>query len=164
MLSTMRTDPRAFREAMTRFAASVHIVTTDGRSGRRGVTVSSACSVSDDPATLLICLNQSSPENDWFETNGVFAVNVMSARDEALARKFAGEGKLSQEDRFAEGEWETGATGAPLLKSALAGFDCRLIDARIVATHKVLIGEVADLKLGERAPSLVYVDRGFRSL
>ncbi|WAP68094.1 flavin reductase [Jiella pelagia] len=160
----MRTDPGAFRQAMTRFAASVNVVTTDGASGRRGVTVTSACSVSDDPATLLVCLNLSSPDNAWFEENGAFAVNLLSVRDEALARAFAGEDKLSQPERFARGVWSTGATGAPLLDSALVSFDCRLIDARVIATHKVLIGEVADLRTGDAGAGLIYLGRGFRSL
>ncbi|TFF27910.1 flavin reductase [Jiella endophytica] len=149
---------------MTRFAAAVHVVTTDGASGRRGVTVTSACSVSDDPATLLVCLNLSSPDNSWFEENGAFAVNVLSVDDQAVARAFAGEGGLSQTERFGRGRWSAGATGAPLLDTALASFDCRLIDAKVIATHKVLIGEVADLRSGRPAPSLVYLGRGFRSV
>ncbi|MBP0614986.1 flavin reductase [Jiella sp. KSK16Y-1] len=149
---------------MTRFAAAVSVVTTDGASGRRGVTVSSACSVSDDPATLLVCLNLSSADNAWFEENGVFAVNVMSARDEAIARGFAGEGKLPQPERFSRGSWSTGATGAPMLDTALASFDCRLIDAKVIATHTVLIGEVVGLRTGAAAPSLVYLERGFHTL
>ena len=164
LLKSMRTDPRMFREAMTRFAAAVHVVTTDGPAGRRGVTVSSVCSVSDDPATLLVCLNLSSADNSWFEQNAAFAVNVLSADDEGVARAFAGEGKLSQAERFSRGEWSTAATGSPLLATALASFDCRLVDAKVIATHKVLIGEVADIRIGEPASSLLYIDRGFRSL
>jgi cob(II)yrinic acid a,c-diamide reductase len=51
-------EPRLYREAMSRFAGAVHVVTTDGPYGRRGVTVIAACSVSDDPPTIL-CLPQS---------------------------------------------------------------------------------------------------------
>ncbi len=163
-LPSARTDPGAFRQAMTRFAAAVNVVTTDGASGRRGVTVTSACSVSDDPATLLVCLNLSSADNAWFEENGVFAVNLLSAGDEAVARAFAGEDKLSQAERFARGEWSKGNTGAPLLDTALVSFDCRLIDARVIATHKVLIGEVAGLRVGEADAGLIYLGRGFRTL
>ena len=117
MLSTLTTiDAAEFRDAMSRHAAAVHLVTTDGPAGRRGVTVSSACSVSDDPATLLVCLNVSSPANDRFEQNGNFAVNLLSERNEAIARAFAGQGGLSPEERFAKGEWTTLQTGAPILK------------------------------------------------
>jgi flavin reductase (DIM6/NTAB) family NADH-FMN oxidoreductase RutF len=54
--------------------------------------------------------------------------------------------------------------GLPLLLSSLVSFECRLSDARIVATHHVLIGEIADIRLGEERPALVYRGRGYRSL
>ncbi|MEF2550580.1 flavin reductase [Aurantimonas sp. A2-1-M11] len=164
MLTTSTIDRESFRDAMSRFAAAVHLVTTDGPAGRRGVTVSSACSVSDSPATLLVCLNMSSPDNDRFEENGNFAVNLLGAEDEAVARAFAGEGRLSPEARFASAEWETLQTGAPLLTSSLASFDCRLLEASVVATHRILIGEVVAVRTNPKASSLVYLDRAYRHL
>lgn len=164
LLTTSKIDRMAFREAMSRFAAAVHLVTTDGPAGRRGLTVSSACSVSDDPATLLVCLNTISPLNRRFEENGNFAVNVLGRANEVAARLFSGEGRLSADERFARAEWETLQTGAPLLADALVGFDCRLTDSRIVATHRVMVGEVVGIRMGARAPSLVYLDRGYHAL
>ena len=153
-----------FRNAMSHFAAAVHVVTTDGPFGLRGATVTSVCSVSDDPPTLLVCLNLSSPANDRFVENGVFSVNVLEAGQEKIARAFAGEGQLALADRFALGQWETLVTGAPLLKGALASFDCRLTDAQIVATHRILIGEVVGLRTLPPASSLVYKERQFHQL
>ena len=48
--------------------------------------------------------------------------------------------------------------------SALASFDCRLIEASVVATHRVLIGEVVAVRTNPRAASLVYLDRAYRHL
>ncbi|KAA0971256.1 flavin reductase [Aureimonas fodinaquatilis] len=149
---------------MSHFAAAVHIVTTDGRAGIRGTTVTSVCSVSDMPATLLVCLNASSAVNDRYEKNGCFAVNILAAEHESLAKAFAGEGKLSLDERFALANWAPLVTGAPILENALASFDCRLTDARIVATHRVLIGEVVGLNVAPSAPGLVYKERHFHTL
>ena len=163
-LKTATIDRATFRDAMSRMATAVHLVTTDGPAGRRGVTVSSACSVSDDPATLLVCLNISSPANDRFEANGNFAVNMLAGRNESIARTFAGEGGLAPDERFAGGRWITAETGAPLLATSLVGFDCRLTDATIVATHRVLIGEVVAIRMGTPGPALLYFDRAFHWL
>jgi cob(II)yrinic acid a,c-diamide reductase len=164
LLTTTTIDRQDFREAMSRFAAAVLLVTTDGPAGPRGVTVSAACPVSDDPATMLVCLNQGSVHNRRFGDNGNFAINVLSAENERIARAFSGEGKLSVEERFALGGWETRETGAPLLADALVSFDCRLTETRIVATHHVMIGEVAGLRFGPKAPSLLYRDRVYHEL
>ena len=164
LLTSSNLDAVSFRDAMSRFAAAVHIVTTDGPAGRRGVTVTSVAPVSDDPATLLVCLNTSSVTNDRFAANGCFAVNLLGSQSEQLAQAFAGAGKLEAEERFALGDWETELTGSPLLVGSLASFDCRLIDCRIVATHQVMIGEVVGLRLGDPGEALLYLGRKFHRI
>ncbi|ALN73166.1 hypothetical protein M673_10575 [Aureimonas sp. AU20] len=157
-------DRPTYREAMSHFAASVCLVTTDGPAGRRGVTVTSVCSVSDEPPTLLVCLNQSSASNTRFDHNGVFAVNILASHNEPVARAFSGEGQLELEERFAAGRWTTLATGAPILADALVSFDCRVIDSRPVATHRVILGEVLAIGEPTLGESLLYRARRYHSL
>ena len=90
LLTHAEIDRAAFREAMSHFAAAVCLVTTDGPAGRRGVTVTSVCSVSDDPATLLVCLNRSNAANARFDENGVFVVIGLAYRSEPVASAFWG--------------------------------------------------------------------------
>ena len=52
--------PAQFREAMSQLGAAVHVVTTAGPAGPAGFTATAVCSVSDQPATLLVCLNRRS--------------------------------------------------------------------------------------------------------
>ena len=53
-------DPAQFREAMGRTASGVTVVTSDGAAGRVGVTVSSLCSLSMDPPSVLFCIHRDS--------------------------------------------------------------------------------------------------------
>ena len=46
-------EPAAFREAMSRLGAAVHVVTTDGPGGKGGFTATAVCAISDAPAMLL---------------------------------------------------------------------------------------------------------------
>jgi len=164
VLKRQTIDSRDYRDAMARYAGHVQIATTMHEGVRRGVTVTAACSVSDNPGTLLVCLNHSNPHNAIFTESGVFALNTLMADHEHLANAFSGRDHLTVEDRFALGEWDTITTGAPALVGAAAVFDCRLIDAKIVATHTVLIGEVNGLRTGPAGPALVYLDRGYHSV
>ena len=66
-----------FREAMSCVASAVSVVTTDGAFGCAGMTVSSMCSVSDDPPSVLVCLNKVSPVSEIVRTNGTMCVNVL---------------------------------------------------------------------------------------
>lgn len=123
-----------------------------------------ACSVSDEPPTVLVCLTRKSPGNDIFVENGCFALNTLGSAHEALATAFSGVTGLDQAERFRFGDWSVQATGAPVLSDALAVFDCQIVEARDMATHRVLFGRVTGLRIGDSVPPLLYHRRGYRHL
>ncbi|HZW47126.1 MAG TPA: flavin reductase family protein, partial [Microvirga sp.] len=120
--------------------------------------------VTDDPASLLVCVNTAARSAQALLANGVFCVNVLNASDRDLADVFAGRTDLQGPDRFSKGEWDKLVTGAPALATSLVSFDCRLSDARVVATHHVIIGEILTIRLGEIRPALVYQRRLYHEL
>ncbi|WP_395667149.1 flavin reductase [Methylocella sp.] len=154
----------AFREAMSRVASSVHVVTTDGAAGPGGLTATSMASVAADPPTLLFCVYKSSTSAERVAENGVFCVNVLGPEGREVADVFAGKGGLSLEERFRTGSWTTLSTGAPVLEGALASFDCRLVDAKEFGTHLIMIGAVEAVAFGEPGAAGVYARRGYHTL
>lgn len=157
-------EPRHYRDAMSRFAGAVHVVTTDGSAGRRGTTVIAACSVSDNPPTVLVCLNRGNEANDLYLRNGAFALNTLSSAQQDLANAFSGLTGLSQDERFALGQWDTIATGAPTLADAAAVFDCELVETKDFATHRVHFGRVKGIRIGDSLSPLLYHNREYRVL
>src|ERR1700688_4987205 len=152
----------AFREAMSRLGAAVHVVTTAGAGGKSGFTATAVCSVSDQPAMLLVCLNRRSNSAPLLAQNGVFCVNTLGAGEEKLADLFAGRSGVHLHERFAQGEWLTLKTGAPVLVSAVVAFDCRTVEMQAAASHNVVCGAVEAVRLGRSGPALVYHDRAYK--
>ncbi len=155
-------SPVAFRQAMAQVTASVHVITTaaGGRS-RAGLTASAVTSLSDTPPMMLACIRTDSNTLAQIETNGVFCINTLSDADQAIAEVFAGRKGLEGEDRFGLGLWGTLVTGSPALATSLNCFDCRLIDIRTMATHRIVIGEVVGLGGKQAGPGLIYRNRLF---
>src|ERR1051325_8787472 len=91
-------EQKAFREAMSRLGAAVHVITTDGPSGKTGFTATAVCSVSDAPPTLLVCLNRGATSMPILRGNGVFCVNTLRAGDEIVADTFAGAQRINAEN------------------------------------------------------------------
>jgi cob(II)yrinic acid a,c-diamide reductase len=149
---------------MARFAGAVHVITTDGAAGRRGTTVIAACSVSDNPPTILACLNRENAGNDLFVKNGCFALNTLAAKHEPMSVGFSGLTGLSQDERFALGHWDKIVTGAPTLVDCVAAFDCELVDIKDMHTHRVLFGKVTGLRVGDNVRPLIYYDRSYHVL
>jgi flavin reductase len=157
-------EQKAFREAMSRLGAAVHVITTDGSSGKTGFTATAVCSVSDSPPTLLVCLNRAATSMPILRSNGVFCVNTLRAGDELIADTFAGRTKVARESRFDTGEWSTLSTGAPALMSAGVAFDCRVIEIKAVASHDIYFGMVEAIHEGAPGAALVYHDRAYKQV
>ena len=154
-------DRKDFRNAMARLGAAVNIVTTDGPAGRAGFTASAVCSVTDDPPTLLVCMNRGSSAARAVQGNGVLCINTLGAGHEDISNAFAGFTGLEGLDRFNHGSWDALETGAPVLLDAAVSFDCRISEAVEKGTHTVLFAEVVRVRVSEAAGGLIYYSRGY---
>jgi flavin reductase (DIM6/NTAB) family NADH-FMN oxidoreductase RutF len=152
-------ERRDFLRGMRLVAGSVAVVTTDGPAGRQAATVSAFCSVSADPPTLLACLHAASRAASAIAINGAFTLNILPEADRALAVLFSGR---AEEDRAAC------LAGLPMLEGGALGprfpgatsFACRVIRAELQHTHRLFIGAVAAVALGDPRP-LLYHDGAY---
>ena len=153
-------EPDAFREACSRFATGVAIATVRAQDGEpRGMTISSFTSVSIQPPLVLVCINFGSKEHPHFRANTHFAVNLLCENQAELSVRFS-----DLPDRRFEGvDWYFGKAGAPLLRGALAIFECRVRDTVEAGDHAILIGEAIHVEAREGKP-LVYFHRSYRSI
>jgi len=145
---------------MARFGAAVSVVTTDGPAGRFGFTASAVCSVTDDPPTLLVCVNRKNDSHPALLANGVLCVNTLAADQEATSSLFGGK-ELDQDARFAGGNWHTLETGAPVLDGAVVAFDCRIVQITEIGTHSVVFASVIALQHGPAHDGLIYFGRAY---
>ena len=152
-------ERNAFKNAMSLLSSAVSIVTTQGATGQFGFTASAVCSVTDDPPSLLVCMNRSASSHGHFVENKVLAVNVLAAHQQAIAQAFSS--KLSPSQRFSHGSWQTLLTGSPILSDALVSLDCAIEQMQVVGTHTIFICKVLDVRHHEQTQSLVYFNRQF---
>lgn len=155
-------DKATFRGAMSRLGAAVNIITTDGPGGRAGFTASAVCSVTDDPPTLLVCLNRNASVWPVFHDNQHLCVNTLGGGHEELAMIFGG--KTPMADRFAAGCWHNGPQGCPRLDDALIAFDCTISQVTTVGSHDILFCTINTLICNETSHGLVWFDRTWHHL
>ncbi|MCD7107530.1 flavin reductase [Rhizobium sp. DKSPLA3] len=152
----------AFRSAMAKLGAAVNIITTDGPGGRTGFAATAVCSVTDDPPTLLVCLNRSASVYDAVTTNRALCVNTLSAGHQTLSQLFGG--KTPAAERFATADWSVLTTGAPALDDALVSFDCVIENTVSQGTHDVLFCRVVSTATRTEGPALFYFDRAYHAV
>lgn len=157
-------DKFMYREAMSKLGAAVSVVTSNGEAGLCGATVSAVCSVSDSPATLLVCVNQSSRSNSVIKTNRVLCVNVLAGINRKVADLFAGSTGIPSDERFSHIRYSSLKTGAPVLDEAIVSFDCELDQVIEAGTHSIFLARVVDLRGNDAEACLVYFGRQYISV
>lgn len=150
-----------FRTAMAKLGAAVSVVTSDGVAGKCGTTVTAVSSVTDSPATLLVCINRNSWTNRTLRENGRFCLNVLAHEDEDIAKLFAGMAGVPHEERFNHVAYTSGVTGSPVLQSALVAFDCEITEMVECGSHTIFLAAVQQIEIGEERPLLVYFERRY---
>jgi len=157
-------DREAYRNAMARLGAAVSVITSDGPAGRCAFTASAVCSVTDDPPTLLVCMNRGSDSYAAFKANAVLCVNTLAASQEALSPVFAGFTDHTMIQRFDQAGWIILATGAPVLTGAVVSFDCRITQISEVGTHGVFFCAVDAIQAGPKHEGLIYFGRSYHRI
>lgn len=119
------------------------------------MTVSSVTSVSDSPASLLICINQQVSRSAEMAAIGQkLAVNVLSRHHEEVSNICAG--RDAAQDRFVVGSWDQ-SQGVPVLSDAIATFICEVDQVVTYGTHHVVICKILDVLLqNSESEPLVY--------
>ena len=153
--------PEFYRRLMRQQAGAVALIATGRPGARTGMAATAVCSLTDTPPTLLVCVNQTASAHDVIADTGAFSVNLLCPSQRELVGVFSGQTGLKGEDRFNDAIWQTMVTGAPILKGALASFDCEVVDSKIVSTHTIYIGKVRDGAAQEDLDPLVYFRGGF---
>ncbi|WP_347986262.1 flavin reductase family protein [Methylomonas sp. AM2-LC] len=158
----MSVNANDFKNALKLWASGVTVVTAQSaQQGPKGMTATSFSSVSMEPPQILVCLNQTTDTGALVLEEQSFAINILSAEQQAVSNEFAG--GSNQEQRFANVDWETGLYGAPLLSAALVSIECKLVQQVVAGTHWVVIGEVENVICRTGEP-LLYYHGGYRQL
>lgn len=153
-----------FRHAMSKYPATVNVITTGSGDARRGFTATAVFSATMDPPAIGICVNKSVDAHDALKPDASFCVNVLAVEQQGIANRFAARDGSKGASRFAHDTWDTLATGSPCLRGALANVDCEVSQFIDIGTHTLILGDVVGVRSESVQNPLLYFDRGFRQL
>ena len=145
-------DSVHFRQALSQFATGVTVITTRLADGSfRGLTASSFNSVSLEPPLVLWSLSNGANSLPIFTGNSHYVINVLSAGQEELARRFSRRG----ENPFDCTPFELSRTGQPILKDVTAWFECHNRSRYPEGDHVIFVGEVEECAVAPQ-PALIF--------
>jgi flavin reductase len=156
-------DSADFRRCMRAVPGTVAVITTGETGARTGLTATAVCSLSDSPPMLLVCVNGNASAHPVIQRTGRFVVNILADSHLDLAGRFAGRDGVDGEGRFADGPWLQSESGASVLTTAIATFDCVLEAEHRYGSHSVFVGRVKAVASKTGQSPLIYLDGRFGS-
>jgi flavin reductase (DIM6/NTAB) family NADH-FMN oxidoreductase RutF len=150
-------DARPFREVMGRFATGVAVLTVRDGDVVHASTVNSLTSVSLQPALLLVCLAGEGLSASLVRSAGRFAVTILGAHQEDVARQLADRGRPPGDGQFSGITHQAGRlTGAPLLDGGVAFAECSVDRTISAGDHDVVLARVDYFATGSGRPPLTF--------
>jgi flavin reductase (DIM6/NTAB) family NADH-FMN oxidoreductase RutF len=150
-----RTDdsvtPDLMRSTLGRFCTGVTVVSTECDGVAHAMTANAFVSVSLDPPLVLVSIDQRARMHAMLARGRRYAISVLSADQEEVARHFAGRPMDDTSDLFDAAE-----PGPPLIRGAIAHVLCELHETVPAGDHTLYLGLVERLRSRPGAPLLFH--------
>ncbi|MDZ4741351.1 MAG: flavin reductase family protein [Alphaproteobacteria bacterium] len=152
---------RGFRDALGHFATGVAVISVRGDAGEPvGLTINSFASVSLEPPLILWSLDRSSDRFAVFMKAEHFAVNVLGSAERNLSQRLSRKGAFDLSGEALR----DGVHSVPILRNAIATFECRREHRHDGGDHVIFVGRVLDYGNSTSSDPLIFYRGGYREL
>lgn len=147
-----------FRQAMSKFATGVTVITTlDPEGSPHAMTANAFTSVCLDPPMLLVCIAHNTITYGYVEQQQRIGVNVLREEQEELGRYFAR--RPEHREGNPEYSYTMGNHNVPHLDGSMVFFNCDIVGAHVYGDHTIYVGEVKEMSRGQDdASPLMFYD------
>jgi flavin reductase (DIM6/NTAB) family NADH-FMN oxidoreductase RutF/DNA-binding IclR family transcriptional regulator len=152
------TDARWFRQVLGQYPTGVCVVTATPPDGRHaGFVVGSFTSVSLDPPLVAFFPDKGSTSWPRIQSARSFCVNVLSASQEDVCRRFASR----VADKFDGLSFRRSPSGSPIVDGVVAWIDCDLESVQDAGDHYIVLGRVRELDVDSPSLPLLFFQGGY---
>jgi flavin reductase (NADH) len=144
-----------YRDAVAHWATGVAVLAARDGDEVEAITATAVTPLSAEPPLVLACVGNDAAVLYVIEEAGRFTLNLLAADDRRAASAFAQRLPL-EPGRFAEGD--------PVLRGALVSLVCRLWESHPGGDHRIVVGRVERIEIGDDADPLLYYRREYRTL
>ena len=143
-----------FLEVLRTTKQNVFILAAENGEEKHAMTVSSVFSVSLEPMSMMVSVNQQAGIHDVLRVNDKFSLNLLASNQIEIAEICSGseEGQV----RFEHDDWET--EEIPYLKNAQSNLFCSCKKIIPLYSHSLVIGEVDKIFHSGNMNPLIYQD------
>jgi flavin reductase (DIM6/NTAB) family NADH-FMN oxidoreductase RutF len=163
-MSQESVDSARFRAVMRHVPSPVVVVTADGATEARGITIGSFTSVNLDPPLICFNVGKQSQMKGVMESCDRFCVHILGEGQAYLAKHFAAP-DLTGAEQFESVPHRRDAYGTPVIDGVTGTLHCVPHDAIDAGNHTVYVGRVVDVNVvTEDGGAVLYYQRSYRGV
>jgi flavin reductase (DIM6/NTAB) family NADH-FMN oxidoreductase RutF len=126
-----------------------------------GAAVNWLTQASFAPPLVVLGAKADAPSTAMIESSGLFNINVLETGQVPLASAFFKHVEPNG-NKFGDAEFSLSPNGLPVLKDALAYFECRVRETVAIGDHTIFVGEVIEAGLQREGEPLTLAETGFK--
>ena len=146
-------------KALFSMTYGMYIVSTDFEGKLNGQIANTAMQITSAPLCVVTCLNKANLTAELIDKSKTFSVSILELD---VPMTFIGQFGFKSGrdiDKFANVDYFTGATGAPMIRDwSVAAYEAKVVNTVDFPTHILFVGEVVSAHYLKEAPLLTYAD------
>ena len=147
-----------FLIAMRFLASSVSVISAKDSSGNLfAMTASSVTSLTMDPPSILVCVNNSATIHDVLMKGENLCINILQKTQQEISNICSS--RELESTRFQNNFWDT--SDIPFIKDSQANIFCKVDETVSYHTHKIVIARVESSQSAKTFNTLMYADGGY---
>ncbi|CAN5348444.1 flavin reductase family protein [soil metagenome] len=152
-----------FKDAVSRFASGVTVVTVRDDMDDHGMTATAFASVSLEPTLVLVSVGRASYLHEVLERQEFWAVSILSSGQRQVASRFAESGRPSARLLLTDLPHHRGEiSGALIVDDGMAALECRTEQLVEAGDHSLVIGRVLGVDyVSDHGAPLVHLTGGY---
>ena len=138
----LKADKLMKKERLTAFGHmtyGIYVLTARADDTINGMIASWVTHVSYTPPLIMVAVHPNRYSHSLIEKSDAFALHVLDRSQKEMLKRFKGPDPAK---KFSGIPWETGKTGAPVLKNCMAFFELKVKEYHKPGNHTLFIGEV----------------------
>jgi len=134
----------------------VYVIGVSNNERQNAFTAAWVMQVSHAPPLLAISINPAHYSYQLLKSSNICTVNILANHQFYLAEHFG----QSNPNKMSNHQWQQDQTGAPILSSSLAYFDCQVINYTEAGDHVIAVCRVVSAAQLCKGNPLLYTQTG----
>ena len=165
MPTQLSKDMQDFKDAATKFASGVTVVSVKTDTDFHAMTVSAFSTISMDPLLIMVCISNKSKMHNILLNHKKFSVSILEESQGNISSHFAGQKQLDVLGQdFGKANMVSIDEHYNIVDNAASFFLCNLDEAYEKGDHTLFFGRVVKSQSITTKKPLIYYSRGYSTV